>query len=586
MAAGDITFQSITLGQLLKRGRLRVPPNQRSYAWRQKQVRYLLQDFNDAIFEASAVEYFLGTVVIVDGDLPSIVDGQQRLATTSILLARIRDILIELGRDGSAKSIDQAYLGEIDVHTEDPVPRVQMNDENNAFYRDVILCKDAGVRSGIIKSPAVKMTNIRMLSASNLVEQYLRTGIGQMPKERQVDYLLRWENFINKNARILTVFVADEFAAYRMFETLNDRGLRASQVDILKNYLFSRCNTRLDEAKALWQEITTHIEPLGNRNAEDEDDEQDDADKSSDPLIHFFRHFWITREGPTKAKELAESVRANLTNETRALKFLSAASAAAKDYVAIVRPDDPKWRTRYRATARQDIETLLHHLRVNQIKPLLFAIAHYFDPVEAAKALQLCVSWSVRFLIVGGRGGMLDTQYSRRAHEIGRGEITKARELRDKMRKYVPSNEEFEQAFATAHISRNWLARYLIRAIEKTRKDLPHPEYVENKDAHDVNLEHVLPLRPGPGWKVDPDLADSLHTFIGNMALLSSNKNTEAANNSFDEKKSILAGSGYMFTKEIAACKDWGRDEILDRQRRMAGYASKTWPLEFGPAGD
>lgn len=586
MAASDITFQSLTLGQMLKRGRLRVPPNQRSYAWREKQVRYLLQDFNDAIFEAVSGEYFLGTVVVVDaGDLPSIVDGQQRLATTSILLARIRDILVELGRDGSARSIEQSYLGDIDVHTEESVSRLQMNDENNGFYNEIMLSKDAAARANVSKGPTVKMTNTRMLNASKLIESYLRAGIGQLPKEKQVDYLLRWEEFINKSARILAVFVADEFAAYRMFETLNDRGLRASQVDILKNYLFSRCNTRLDEAKTLWREIDTQIEPLGNRNANDEDEGQDDADKSSDPLIHFFRHFWITREGPTKAKDLAESVRSTLTNETRSLKFLAAAAAAAKDYVAIVRPDDPKWRV-YPPTARQDVETLLNHLRVNQIKPLLFAIAHYLDPIEGAKALQLCVSWSVRFLIVGGRGGMLDTQYSRRAHEIGNGTITKARELRAAMKQYVPSNEEFEQAFAVAHVSRGWLARYLIRAIEKTRKSLPCPEYVENKEVKDVNLEHVLPVRPGPAWKIDPDTADSLFNLLGNMALISSLKNTEAGNNGFDEKKPILAGSGYLFTSDIAEYAAWGRDEILERQRKMASYVGKTWPLEFGEQGD
>jgi hypothetical protein len=583
----DFQFNKLTLGQLLKRGRLRVPPNQRSYAWREKQVRYLLQDLNEAIFEADSDSYFLGTVVIVEaGDIPSIVDGQQRLATTSILLARLRDLLLEIGRDKSAQAIDEAYLSNIDIRTEEPVSRIEMNVENNEFYNNVVLPAALSERAGTVDRSQTKVTNLRMLKAATFIDTYLRNGMAQTSNEKRVDYLLRWEDYINRQARVLSVFVRDEFAAYRMFETLNDRGLRASQVDILKNYLFSRCDTRLDEAKKHWTEIDTRIEPLGNRNAADEDDEPDEPDKSSDPMLHFFRHLWVTREGPTKAKDLAEGVRTNLTNEVRVLRFMAAAAAAAKDYVAISRPDDPKWRS-YPPGAKQNIATLLNHLRVNQIKPLVFAIAHYLDPKEGAKALQLCVSWSVRFLIVGGRGGMLDTQYSRRAHEIGKGDITTARDLREKMRPYVPSDDEFEQQFAVAHVSRQWLSRYLIRAIEKARKGLPHPEYVENEDVSDVNLEHILPLRPGPEWKIDQDVADALYNLIGNQAIISTSKNLEAGNRGFEFKKGIFKNSGYVTTSEIAEYgNDWGRAEILDRQSKLAALAPRTWPLEFGPSGD
>jgi hypothetical protein len=581
MSGGNFTFQPLTIGQMLKRGQLKVPANQRSYAWREKQVRYLLQDLNDAIFDQESDDYFLGTVVIVEGgDLPAIVDGQQRLATTSILLARVRDILLELGRDKSAQSIEQTYLGNIDIQTEASVSRIQMNEENNEFYNSAILPSGFRAAAKSVKKADLRQTNARLFNASVLIDEFIRNGLKQSAKEKHVDYLLKWESFINNKARILAVFVSDEFAAYRMFETLNDRGLRASQVDILKNYLFSRCDTRLDEAKMLWREIDTVIEPLGNRSASDEDEGQDDSDKSSDPLIHFFRHFWVTRDGPTKAKDLAEKIRTNLTNEARVMRFLADANKAARDYVAISRSDDPKWRT-YPATAKQDIETINSHLRVNQIKPLVFAIAHYLDPAEAAKALQLCVSWSVRFLIAGGRGGMLDTQYSRRAAEIGTGKITKARELREAMKQYVPSNEEFEQAFSVARISRTWLARYLIRAIEKKRKDLPCPEFIENEDVRDVNLEHVLPINPSTGWAVDPDIAEASYNLLGNLALLSSAKNSDVGNLTFAEKKNALAQSGYLTTKEIGEYSEWGREQILDRQKKLASYAPLTWPLEF-----
>ncbi len=83
---------------------------------------------------------------------------------------------------------------------------------------------------------------------------------------------------------------------------------------------------------------------------------------------------------------------------------------------------------------------------------------------------------------------MLDTQYSLRAKEVGLKQITKARELRDAMKDYVPSDTEFEQAFAVARVSRPRLARYYIRALEKAKKMQPDPEWVSNEDVTDAGL--------------------------------------------------------------------------------------------------
>ena len=161
---------------------------------------------------------------------------------------------------------------------------------------------------------------------------------------------------------------------------------------------------------------------------------------------------------PTKERELAKAIRTEITGETKTLTFLAAASTAVEAYVALWSSKHTFW-TRHRASTRHSVDTIANHLRVEQIRPLMFAVALEFDPVEAEKAFRLFVSWSVRFLIYGGRGGMLDEQYSRRAQEVGTGRITKARELRDAMERYVPSDAEFEAAFATARVSRAHLAR-------------------------------------------------------------------------------------------------------------------------------
>ena len=92
------------------------------------------------------------------------------------------------------------------------------------------------------------------------------------------------------------------------------------------------------------------------------------------------------------------------------------------------------------------------------------------------------------------------------------------------MDNYVPSDAQFEEAISTARVSRAHLARYYLRALEKTLKNDAHPEYVANEDVADVNLEHVLPLSPSADWRVDADTARTGQRLLGNMVLLRANQ--------------------------------------------------------------
>ncbi len=93
-----IDIDKETLGHALIDRRLDVPKNQRSYAWEEEHVTDLYKDLAGEI-NAGNPEYFLGSIVAVatgDGHV-EINDGQQRLATTAILLAAIRDFFDKAG---------------------------------------------------------------------------------------------------------------------------------------------------------------------------------------------------------------------------------------------------------------------------------------------------------------------------------------------------------------------------------------------------------------------------------------------------------------------------------------------------------
>jgi hypothetical protein len=574
--AGNINFFPMGIGQLLRQGQLHVPPFQRSYAWQSKHVRNLMQDLHDAISGANPVDdYFLGTIVLIQGTMPTIVDGQQRLATTSIILARIRDYFLSLNRTGTARSIEEAFLGHIDPRTEAPVSRLQLNDDDNEFFGKSIIARpeERAQPSGL------RPSNRRLLRASNLVKNFLGDVLKPSAVEQHADVLLRWHDFIDTRANVLAVYVSDEISAFRMFETLNDRGLRASQADILKNYFFSRSGARIAEAKTMWNTMTVTIEPSVT-DPDTEDDDGDEEENRIDPLVTYIRHLWVTGHGVTKERELAAKIRGEITNDTRTIGFLADASGCASNYVALSTSQHPKW-TSYKPTTRQYVETLANHLRVVQIKPLLFAVTTHFSVEEADKAFKLFVTWSVRFLIFGGRGGMLDTQYSRRAHEVGSRQVTRARQLRDNMAEYVPTDAEFEEAFSVARVSRPYLARYYLRALEKTYKGVAQPEYVANEDVADITLEHYMPLSPGPEWNTNQEIAQAAQKFLGNMALVKESQNRGLGNRAPSEKRPIIRGSGYELTKMIADYDEWHMDAIRDRQAKLAKLAVRTWSLKF-----
>lgn len=100
----------------------------------------------------------------------------------------------------------------------------------------------------------------------------------------------------------------------------------------------------------------------------------------------------------------------------------------------------------------------------------------------------------------------------------------------------VPTNSQFESAFASARVSKGYLARYYLRAIDKTMVGDPEPEYVANEDYDATNLEHIVPANPSSNWSMSADEAASVQSLIGNLTLLSAKKNVAIGNQPFGEK--------------------------------------------------
>jgi len=553
----EIGFQHEGIGSVLAHNRLAVPLNQREYSWEEEHVRELLTDFANAIAGNKAT-YFLGTIVLTGStEIPEVSDGQQRLATTTILLAAIRDYFQDAKDFKRKEHIENQFLRTTDLETTATVPKLKLNVDDNEFFTRYVIDGDHSIQPS-------KESHKRIKRAAELAAEHIRSILAPHKDTVRIQRLLEWVRFIRDGAEVIALQVPDHLNAFLMFETLNDRGLKASQADLIKNHLLGYCGAeRIREGQQKWASMLGILESVG----------QDDM------TVTYLHHLLILKTGPTKEREIFDKVRKIVDSQSRSLEFLEEAADSASDYAALFNSDHKKW-NEYGTSTRKHIATINRDLRIAQIRPLMFAVARHFSVKEAKAAIKLMVLWSVRFLIAGGRGGLLDRNYALRAQEITSGKIKSADALRKALSDIIPTDALFEAAFAEARVSQVFLARYLLRALELKAKCDPEPENIPNDEENVINLEHVLPENPNDNWpEIDADTASALVKRLGNMVLLQAKTNAVIGNSGFQEKKKHLKDSAFMLTSAVAKYPSWGSKEIKDRQSKLAKLAVETWAI-------
>ena len=563
----EYSFESDGIASIINSNLLKVPPNQRPYAWEQEHVKQLIADIDDAIQE-SEEQYFLGTVVLVESDEGRrlIADGQQRIATSTIILARVRDHLRSYDEEDDANDIQTKYLKSYIRKEKGERYILQMNSGDDVFFREKIINAD-WVEGRPDWSDDWTQSNERLYVASEYIHDFIEEKLAGLKPDKAVSLLNDWANFLEDHISVVAVIVPDEVGAFRMFETLNDRGLRASQADILKNYLFSRVKpSDLDTVHGLWSQIYAALEDISS-----DSDEQ---------MVKYLKHFWTLSNGLTRDRDLAADIKKKVRTAPKALKFISDARAAVSDYAAIFNPTDSKWKS-YGSNTVSDVRVLSSIINIEQIVPLVFAVARQFSVVEAKKAIHLFVVWSVRLMLGNsGRAGRLDKQYADLAEGVGTGKIKTAKALRDAMSDKVPTDRAFEAAVLDARVSNSVLARYYLIAIEKHLNG-GTGELEPSEDVMKVNLEHIIPKTYRSDLGVDrPEHADLLMR-LGNQTVMQSGFNRDSANLPFADKKPFYKQSKIGLTKELARLKQFTRAQVDNRQKRFAKAAPEVWSLKF-----
>jgi hypothetical protein len=557
MEADRIQFGLSGIATALKDRLLAVPIYQRSYAWGDDQVSEYWNDLRGA-FSETAPEYFVGTLVLTRQASPprdTIIDGQQRLATTSILLAAIRDEFSDRGDQARADIVQRDYLSTSDLATASVVSRLNLNSEDTHYFEQRIV---RGIPSAVPSRPS----HYLLLKAYGLFRQEIKKVADDAGPEWAAR-LAQWVEFVRSRVKAIVLEVPSDADAFLIFETLNDRGADLTVADLLKNYLFGHAGSKLDAVRDGWMMVLGALE----------------IPAETALFTTFLRHYWSSVRGAVRERELYRSIKEFVATEAQVLDFINQLQSAAGTYSALLSSGHEYWE-QFGGTVKENVETLLR-LDLEQNRPLLLAALQHFTDAEKKALLKALVSWSVRGLVVGGiGGGTAEKAYCRAAVRTRKGEIKTTQELLGELAAIVPSDSEFREAFAVARVPRANLARYYLMALERGKRGDAEPEFVPNSNEEQVNLEHVLPKRATAadwGSEFNADERREYLYRLGNLCLLQKGPNGRIGNKSFTAKKPILGKSAFVLTSEIAAESDWTRDKLKERQKGLAGLAVAVW---------
>jgi hypothetical protein len=556
----QIGFEQAGLGSILKHNQLVVPPNQREYAWTDREVKRLFNDFAKAVNDGG--DYFLGTIVTiprVDGSL-EVVDGQQRLATTAILLAAIRDYLRDRNDVILVEAIDNEFLTGIDRAKRARVPKLRLNVSDNDLFATIVV--DGAAAIGKASEPLREShRNLRVAAAE--ARSHVRNVVASLDPKDHGDLLNGWVSFVEHRALAVLLRVPDDADAYQMFETLNDRGLRTSQADLIKNYLYGRAGERLGEVQDRWAYMRGALESL----------EEDDI-----TTVTFLRHALIVLGGFLREAEVYDRVQDAVRSEQSAVTFTAALENLANAYVASFNPEHSRW-NEYPSRARRAIE-VFNLLDIKPMRPLLLALTATMSQKETAASFQFLLSLGVRLLIAATtRSGSIEELLAEAAHEVYTGKITTAAKLRETLAPITPTDQAFREAFEIARVSNSRFARYYLRSLEQTAQRDPEPSFLPTDDGSIINLEHVLPKKPEGNWFgfTDDDVR-GYATRLGNLVLMKASDNSMARSAPFAVKKPVYADSTYVLTSQVAEFDEWTPEAIIARQKRLAECAPRHGP--------
>ncbi|MBB2482684.1 DUF262 domain-containing protein [Bacillus sp. APMAM] len=544
--------------------RFSIPVYQREYTWNLTHCGRLLNDIK-TVMKYPNKRHFIGSVVQISNkhglisqiNEATIIDGQQRITTVSLILIALRDYIRENFEhidETIAEEIEETYL-------------VNSRKKNEDYIKLCLTKKDKTLYDKLIYGTPLDETN----SKNNIISNY-RYFYKQIKSQK-----INIKELYDGLAKLDIVEIAlerDIDDPQLIFESLNSTGEKLVESDLIRNFLLM----------GLENDVQTHIYneywyPIEER--------LDSFGKNT--LSNFIRDFLTIKnlKIPKESQVFTDFKSFFSKNYSRKKssieKFMTELDKFSKIYKRIVSADD----------LDNKIKTHLNGLELLEVKviyPFIMYIYDYYLEEKISKSdfsqiLSLIESYLSRRIILEHGSQGLNKVFVTFIRDFNYKEPVKSFEialLSKKGHHRFPNNEEFENAFLLRNIYtiKSNYKKYILYSLEKSLSN----EVVDLSSQ--ISIEHIMPQNIGNNFYWQNILGDNwqeihqkyLHT-IGNLTLTAYNSNL--SNRNFTEKKEMLVSgydnSSFNLSKTLKNYTTWTESDILNRSKFLIKQALNIW---------
>ncbi len=235
-----------------------IPKFQREYKWKKEDCEALFNDLLD-----NDRGYFLGSIICINQGKDAfditpleIIDGQQRLATISLTYAAIYNRFLKEKRKDDEFIHEKITLKNrlIQKNTKNELKLELSYQKNNLDDYKAILEELKLYNDTKFKRP-LNLGNRRIYRTY----QYLKKRISELDYDKLIDFLER----LNL-AMLVKIEVESHADAFILFESVNNRGIPLSAMDIIKNKLLAKLEKKeillIDDAFNKWIKLVDNLE--------------------------------------------------------------------------------------------------------------------------------------------------------------------------------------------------------------------------------------------------------------------------------------------------------------------------------------
>lgn len=569
-----------------------IPRYQREYTWSRAQWDALFEDLLD-----NNPLYFLGSIICINQatDAHSIqdlelVDGQQRMTTLSLLLAAIYYSYKNLPNLGIEQQMELYNLKHKLVLKRTPnqprlIPQVQNNNQQDYFAVLGVI----GVLEDV--ETVANAGNRRVFKAFrhflSRVEMYL---------EKAENPILKLQDLLDKvnTATLVKIEVAGHSDAYTLFESLNNRGVPLTAIDLIKNKLLAVLESQdkgsIDKQYNRWKKV---LEALGDDYAVQE---------------RFFRQYYNAFKPSLKnIVSVPVATKSNLIHIYEKLithnaeEFLQTMIRMSKHYSQIVGyqavPDQP------------DLSSLLLSLDRIQGAAAYLLLMVLFERKKELKLEDMQLEQITEFLIAFFvRRNTTDLPPTRDLTRIFMDVAEKISVLRStevtkyiqtRLKKESASDEQFEKSLkGPVYEDNKAVCRFVLCALEEDRmtRETEVDLWALRGKQYVWTIEHIFPQGDNipQSWikmiaQGDADLAEEYRQsyvhHLGNLTI--SGYNSALGNKSFEEKKNrkddqnrnVGYNNGLYLNESLINEVSWSVGKIEARTKKLVKEVIAKYPL-------